>query len=216
MKYIRLKFIKDKINKDERVLDVGTDHGLLPIMLVEDGVTNNIVASDINQEPLNFAINNIKNNNMEDVIKTKLMDGIKGIDPNEYDTIIIAGMGGNTISKIISSNKFNGRFLIHSTTKLNDLRKKISDINFKITNEWLVYEGKVHNVIIEAIPGKQSLDEKEIFMGPILLGKDDEEVINYYKYLYNVFENNSKLSGDKNLKINERKWLKEKIWNEKI
>ncbi len=215
MKYIRLKFIAKQINKDERVLDVGTDHGLLPIILVKDGITKNVVASDLNKEPLNAAIENIENDGLTSVIKTELMNGIEGIDENQYDTIIIAGMGGITISEIIKSKKHNGRFIIHSTTNLIEVREALQDIGFEITNEWVVFEGKIHNVIIEAKQGKMILDDKLKFMGPMLITKNDEQTLNYYEHLYNVYERNSKLSGDEELKINERRWLKEKLWNEK-
>ncbi len=214
MKYIRLKFIAEQIKKDERVLDVGTDHGLLPIILVKDGITNNIVASDLNKEPLNAAIENIESEGLTSVIKTELMNGIEGIDEDQYDTIIIAGMGGTTISEIIKAKKHNGRFIIHSTTNLIEVRETLQEIGFKITDEWVVFERKVHNVIIEAYPGEMNLNDKQKFMGPSLIGKDDKQALEYYKHLYNVFERNSELSGDGNLKIDERNWLKEKLWNE--
>ncbi len=214
MKYKRLKFIAEQVDKDERVLDVGTDHGLLPIMLVKEGITNNVVASDVNKEPLNAAIENIKENDLTDVIETKIMNGIEGIEDNEFDTIIIAGMGGITISEIIKAKEFDGRFLIHSTTNLEEVRKTIQEIGFEITNEWVVFEGKVHNVIIEAKKGEMKLDDKSIFMGPKLILKNDEQVINYYEHLFNVFKRNSELSKNSELKINERNWLKEKLWNE--
>ncbi len=214
MKYIRLKFIAEQINKNEKVLDVGTDHGLLPIMLVQDNVTKDVVASDVNQEPLNAAIDNISKEGLESIIRTKLMDGIIDIEEDEFDVIVIAGMGGNTISEIIKQTKFNSRLLIHSTTSLDLVRKTIEEINFNITNEWVVFEGKVHNVIIEARPGKMNLSDKQLFMGPSLINKDNEQTINYYNHLFEVFERNSKLSGDEKLKINERNWLKEKLWNE--
>ncbi len=214
MKYKRLSFILERINKDERVLDVGTDHALLPIMLVKQGITNNVVASDVNQEPLNIAIENINNESLEDLIETRLMNGIEGIKENEFDSIVIAGMGGLTISSIIKEKEFNGRYIIHSTTNLEELRLALQDIGYMINDEWVVFERKVHNVIIEAIPGDMNLSEKEIFMGPKLIDKNDDEVINYYQHLFDVFERNSKLSKNEELKINERNWLKEKLWNE--
>ncbi len=214
MKYKRLKFISELINKDERVLDVGTDHGFLPIILIEEGITSSVVASDVNQEPLNAAITNINEAGLSEKISTRLMNGIEGIQENEFDVIVIAGMGGITISSIIEAKQFNGRFIIHSTTNLEQLRKTIQSIGYLIKDEHVVFEGKVHNVIIEAIPGNCELTEKELFMGPSLLNKNDESIMNYYNHLLNVFERNSKLSKDDNLRMNERKWLKEKLWND--
>ncbi len=214
MKYKRLSFIANRINKDERVLDVGTDHALLPIFLVKDGITNNVVASDVNQDPLNIAIDNIKSEGLEDIISTKLMNGIEDIKDNEFDTIVIAGMGGLTISSIIKAREFNGRYIIHSTTNHEELRVALKDIGYKIIDEWVVFERKIHNIIVEAVPGEMSLTDKEIFMGPKLIEKEDDEVINYYKHIFDVFERNSMLSKDEQLKLNERNWIKEKLWNE--
>lgn len=214
MKYKRLKFLANQINKGESVLDVGTDHGLLPIFLVQEDVTDKVVASDVNEEPLKAAEFNLKENSLEDKIELRLMNGIIDIKEDEFNTIVIAGMGGITISEIIKSKSFNGRYLIHSTTNLEEVRKSLEDISYEITNEWVVYEGKVHNVIIEAKPGIYKMDEKELFMGPKLISNDHEEVTNYYNHLYNVFERNAQLSKNDKLKINERNWLKEKLWNE--
>ncbi len=215
MKYKRLNFISTLINKDEKVLDVGTDHALLPIMLISNSITNNITASDVNQEPLNAAITNINSKGYQDIIKTKLMDGISDIREDEFSTIVIAGIGGNTISSIIKEKKHNGRYIIHSTTNLEEVRNTIKEIGHKITNEWVIYEGKIHNVIIESTKGNMDLTDKDIFMGPSLVNKDDEQVINYYQHLYDIFERNASLSGDINLKVKERNWLKEKLWSEK-
>ncbi len=214
MKYKRLKFIASLVKDQERVLDVGTDHALLPIKLIEDGVTSTVTASDVNEEPLKIAKENIINSNLQDKIQVKLMNGIEDIGEDDFDCIIIAGMGGNTISEIIKQKNFNGRYIIHSTTNLEELRKTIYEIGHSIKEEYVVFEGKIHNVIIETIKQKGEINEKEIFMGPSLIKKDDESIMNYYKFLLDIFEQNVILSKNENLKINERKWIKEKIWNE--
>ncbi len=213
MKYIRLRFITSLINKDERVLDVGTDHALLPIFLVQEGVTKNVVASDLNKEPLNAAIDNIKENNLEDVIETKLMNGVEDVKEGDYDTIVVAGMGGTTIATLLKN--LNCRYIIHSTTNLSEVRERISELGMKISDEWVIKEGKVHNVIIEAIPGESKYNEQELFMGPVLMNKVDNSTVEYQEHLYNILERNSQLSGDDKLKQEERNWLKEKLWTEK-
>ncbi|NQX83389.1 MAG: SAM-dependent methyltransferase [Mycoplasmataceae bacterium] len=214
MKYKRLNFIANQVRKDEKVLDIGTDHAIVPILLLENGITKNILASDINTEPLTFAKDNLKSKKMDDKVKLLLMDGIKDIEPNEYDVIIIAGMGGQTISNILKQKKFNGRYILHPTTDIVTVRKTIQKLKMKITNEWVICEGKVYNVIIEAKKGNESLTEKELFLGPILM--KEKNTNKYYQYLLDIFERNVKLSRDSNLKLKERKWLKEKLeWSEK-
>ena len=135
MKYKRLNLIVNQIKKNERVLDIGTDHGLVPIFLLKKNITNNIMASDLNEEPLNAAKLNLEKEGYLDSVELKLMNGIEHIDPNDFDTIIIAGMGGQTISKIIESKEFKGRYLIHATTNIPQVRNVLQNIDMKITNE---------------------------------------------------------------------------------
>lgn len=215
MKYKRLKLIASLIKKDERVLDVGTDHAILPILLLKDNVTNNITASDLNKEPLEAAKRNLESEGLLNKVELKLMDGIKGIHSNDFDTIVIAGMGGITISNIINEKNISSRLLIHSTTDNHIVRKALMDNGMKIDNEWIVLEGKVYNIVIEASRGKVKLSKKELFMGPKLLEKVDPETMSYFEHLLNIFERNSELSKNKELRKQEREWIKEKLWNEK-
>ncbi|BDU67648.1 MAG: SAM-dependent methyltransferase [Candidatus Tyloplasma litorale] len=215
MKYKRLSFIKSLINKDEFVLDVGTDHALIPIFLFKDKITQNIIASDINEEPLKMAQKNIIKNNLDKKIKIIVSNGIEKIDVEKIDVIVIAGMGGDKISEIISQKKFNGRYILHPTTNFELVRERLSKINFYIKNEWIIKERKIFNLIIEAIPGTMNLSKKELFMGPSLIYKKDKEIIDYYKYNLKIFNDNSIKSKNINFKKNEREWLKDKLWNEK-
>ncbi len=213
-KYKRLKKIASLIKENERVLDVGTDHAYIPIFLLENKITDNIDASDINEHPLNTAKNNLKSKGYEDKVGLFLTNGLNGFNLNNYDVIIIAGMGGQTISNILKSKNFNGRYIIHSTTSVPSVRKTIQDIGLNITKEHLVIEGKIYNIIIEAIPGNMNLSDKELFMGPSLLKQDGNDVNNYYEFIFNTLEKNAFQSNNENFKIKERNWLREKIWSE--
>ena len=148
MSHKRLRLISSLINKNERVLDVGTDHAFVPIFLLEDNITNNIDATDISKKPLGFAQKNLKDKGYLNDVNLILSDGFEKIDVNNYDVIIIAGMGGNTISKIISSKTFKGRYIIHATTSLGTIRKTIEKIGISIFNEIIIKEGKIFNIII--------------------------------------------------------------------
>jgi len=187
----RLEVISSLIKKDEKILDVGTDHGLVPIFLLKNKITDKITASDINEGPLDSARKNLNKNNFLDKVELILTDGFNNLNPNDYDVIILAGMGGQTICKIIKSKKFNGRFIIHTTTSLGMVRKCISD-------------NKIFNIIMETSVGNQKLSEKELFLGPILLKQKAKETNEYYNYLFKTFENNAKKSNDPNLYKKER------------
>jgi len=64
----RLEVISSLIKKDEKILDVGTDHGLVPIFLLKNKITDKITASDINEGPLNSARKNLSKNNFLDKV----------------------------------------------------------------------------------------------------------------------------------------------------
>ena len=207
----RLELIAKQIKKDEKVLDVGTDHGLLPIFLLKNNITNNIIASDINEIPLQAAANNLVKENLQGKVELKLTNGLEGIDLNKLDTIVIAGMGATTIGDILKP--FTGRYIIHSTTHIPDVREYIQNIGHVITNEWVDQKGKIYNIVIETKEGKMNLTEKEFFLGPMLM-KKKKEAESYYAFLLKTLNKNSEESGMQELKTKERGWLKEQLWNE--
>jgi len=215
MAYKRLELIASLINKNEKVLDVGTDHGLVPFFLLSNKITNNIDASDIAEKPLEFAKKNLQKKGYLNDVNLILSDGLKEIDINKYDVIIIAGMGGKTISSIISQKNFNGRYIIHSTTSIDQLRKTIEKNRITIINEIIIKEGKIFNIIIETKPGETLLTDMDIFMGPSLLKKNYSYTNEYYSFLLNRIVKNSDKSNNKNFMKKERVWLEETLWKNK-
>ena len=96
----RLNAIAQFVDKKDSVVDVGCDHGYLSIYLKEVIKVKKIIASDINQNALNSAINNIKKSNLD--IETVLSDGIKDVNLKGINTLVISGMGTSTILHILS------------------------------------------------------------------------------------------------------------------
>ncbi|HAB65802.1 MAG TPA: SAM-dependent methyltransferase, partial [Firmicutes bacterium] len=96
----RLLAITSFIEKKDKAADIGCDHGLLSIYLKENNLIKNIIASDINQNALNNAIKNIEAKKLK--IKTILSDGIKNINTDNLNTLIISGMGTSTILHILT------------------------------------------------------------------------------------------------------------------
>ena len=81
--------------------DVGTDHGFVPIRLIESGKVKHVVAMDVRKGPLERACEHVGEYHMEDQIETRLSDGLKELKPGEADTVIIAGMGGELMLRIL-------------------------------------------------------------------------------------------------------------------
>ena len=185
----RLKIIASFVDDNSNIFDVGCDHALLDIFLVLNKKNVKAIASDINPGPLERAKENIKFYQVEDLVEVNLGDGIKDID-NDVDTIIISGLGGETIIDILKkdeSNLNNIKTLIlspHSDEK--EVRKFLSSINFKIEDEKLIYDLNKPYTIIKFVKGKEEYNELELLYGPILLKNKDE---NFYKYYEENLDN---------------------------
>ena len=154
----RLFTIADFVPYGAYVCDVGTDHALLPVFLSKSGRAKGVIATDINEKPLEAARKNIVRDKAEN-IKLRLCDGLAAVTKGEADTIIIAGMGGEVISGIISRCgwiKDSGITLIlQPMTSGEILRKFLFDNGFEITSEKAVFEnGKVYSVILSRYTGR--------------------------------------------------------------
>ena len=89
----RLKELSTFIDEDDKLIDVGCDHALLDIYLCEQYKNLKVIASDIHEGALKNAKNNIDKFKMKDRINVRLGDGLSIVNPDEFDTILIAGMG---------------------------------------------------------------------------------------------------------------------------
>ncbi len=183
----RLEKIISYITKDSKVLDIGTDHAIIPISLLSRNITDKVVASEVVEGPLHVATTNIRNAGYENKIKTVMSNGVENIDnPNWFDFIVIAGMGGNTISEILSQKKLkHPKLILHPTNNEYKLRKTLSKKGYKIVDESVIIEGKINNVIIYAerkVFSSYLNDFKKQF-GPILIEKckSDESVKKYFE-----------------------------------
>ncbi|MFA6308428.1 MAG: class I SAM-dependent methyltransferase [Clostridia bacterium] len=148
----RLALIASKVQKANIVADIGTDHAYIPIFLVENGVCKSVIASDVRKGPLKAAKLNIKNAGFEDKIETLMGDGLETISENKADVIIIAGMGGILISKILTEGKAMAKsaksLILQPMNRLDEVRKWLTENDFEIYDEELCAEGeKIYNVI---------------------------------------------------------------------
>ena len=97
----RLELIYSMISDGRGLIDVGTDHGYLPAALAVNGYSGRLFASDINAMPLEKARETARRCAMVDRITFLLSDGLDACPPEEIDTIVMAGMGGELICTIL-------------------------------------------------------------------------------------------------------------------
>jgi len=99
----RLEQVASMVTKGNIIADIGTDHGYVPIYLVEKGICPKAYAMDINQGPIESAIKNIENYGLSEKIQAIKSNGLEKLEPEKADTIIIAGMGGELIVNILEN-----------------------------------------------------------------------------------------------------------------
>ena len=146
----RLAGIASKVLRGARVLDIGTDHGYIPVYLLQNGVSDFAIAADINEKPLERAMGNIEKAGFTDKILTVCTNGAQGIDPALYDTVIIAGMGGILISEILADIPEDKKLILQPMTGIPELRKYLYENGYEILDEQLAREEEKIYVIITA------------------------------------------------------------------
>ena len=174
----RLEVVASFVNDNSKVIDIGCDHGLLSIYLVNKYKNVKVIASDINENALSSAITNIKKEKLENRIETRLGSGLDVVKADEIDTIVIAGMGANTIVGILkySTSKLSNvnDIIIQSNTDLYFLRKNIVSLGYYIADETLVKDKNIIYTVIKFSKGKKKYNYKELYLGPILISKNDD------------------------------------------
>lgn len=212
----RLKRITDFIPSDSYILDVGCDHALLDIYLALNRKNVKLIASDINENPLKIAKENIKKYNLEDKITLEKADGVSKIN-DEVDTVVIAGMGTSTINDIINNDleklKNVKKIIISSHTSSFELRENMNKKGFKIIDEAVVFDkGKYYEIIVYS-NGYEKLSKLDMEYGPIISKRKDEITKAYFNERYlklieiykKIPNGNEKLKDDLNKKIKEIK-----------
>lgn len=162
----RLKALAEFVTNKDSVVDVGCDHGLLSIYLRENDLVKKVIASDINQNALNSAIKNIDLRKLD--IETVLSDGIKNVNLNGVNTLVISGMGTNTILHILEDEKKLKnikKLIIQSNNDHEELRRKLNDKGYYLEDEVYTYDKNKWYVTCKFIKKDKKNSKKEIKYG---------------------------------------------------
>lgn len=137
----RLKKIAGYAGKCEVVADIGTDHALVPVYLIENGLFSRAYACDIGELPLKRASEYVKSRNLTDKIRLILSNGLEKV-PSDCDVVIIAGMGGELIREILRNDTEhqNSVFVLQPMTAADELREYLYLNGFSILDEDIVSE----------------------------------------------------------------------------
>lgn len=168
----RLLAIASLIEDGIGFADVGTDHAYLPIHMAQTGYSGNIIAMDIAQSPLNVARAHAEESGYKERIDFLLCDGLEFCPKEQIDTVVIAGMGGDTICGIMDRAPwcYDSRycFIFQPMTKSEILRYWLINNGFGITDELLVDDQKQKYQIIKAqFNVSTPLNDAQLFCGDI-------------------------------------------------
>ena len=167
----RLQCLADCVPQGTRLADVGTDHGYLPVWLLQNGRIASAIASDINAEPLEHARRTAAEYGV--TLDLRLCPGLDAVAPDEADTVAIAGMGGETIIAILQAAAWDWRgktLLLQPMTKAELLRRYLTEHGFRIASERLVRDkGTIYPVLNVKAGESAPLTNAEAWCGAGLL-----------------------------------------------
>ena len=171
----RLQAIADMVPAGAKVADIGTDHGFLPCYLAQSGKAEQVIACDVNAQPLALAQKNIADYNVADKVSTRLGDGLAVIKPGEVDVVTIAGMGGALMIDILDASPMVvdrlKRIVLQPNVGAEAVRIWAEKNRWQIVAEELVKENDIFSVIIVLEQGRSDrfMSAVELYLGPKLL-----------------------------------------------
>ena len=174
----RLKAVAKMITPGIPVADIGCDHAYLPIWLARENVSPYIIASDINAGPIDRARENIEDAELLERIDIRQGDGLSAITPGEVKSVVMAGMGGKLMIRILSEGEDVLRevseIIMEPQSEVALLRHFLQDNGYRIISENMVCEDDKFYPLIKAVPGQMNWD-KEIYFryGKILLREEN-------------------------------------------
>ena len=171
----RLRAIADLVPEGARLVDVGTDHGFIPVDQILSGRIKTAIASDIGSAPLDHARRTAQQNDISDQIDFRLCDGLKDISAEEVDCIVIAGMGGDNIASILEAAPWTKKvvfLLLQPMSKAEVLRRWLPENGYQVVAERLVADKGVIYPILSVRGGSMPVVDEAQFWGGFMLDGD--------------------------------------------
>lgn len=191
---VRLLTVAGFVRQGSRIADIGTDHGYIPVYLAQTGKIRSALAMDVRTGPLERARAHIEEykrragrgaagldgtSHIETCpIETRLSDGLKELGPGEADTVIIAGMGGELIMKILEEGRHvwecTDHFILSPQSGLDKVRRYLAEQGFAIRDEAMVKDEGKYYTVMSVTRGEMRYESQAHYLyGRILIEKKD-------------------------------------------
>lgn len=197
MKSERMEVLLELIPKSKLVVDIGTDHAYIPEEIIRRDISKKVIGTEINQQPYLKAKDYIRSKSLDEFIEIRKGDGLNVIESEETKVVIIAGMGGLLINKIISENikKFsnNDVVILQPMNAVDKTRKFLDENKFEIVDEILSKEDYHYYNVIKAKYNSRykSKDSKNKYITNEILFKKKDKYIE--EYINKKIEKNNKI-----------------------
>lgn len=174
----RLSAVASLVKGGGIIADIGTDHGYLPIYLLQNGIVEGAIAADIGKEPLKNAERSVCQYELTDKIKLRLSDGLREFSPGDADEIIFAGMGGTLIAEKLAETPWirtdKIHFIFQPQSRAEDLREFLYENGFTILTELATHEARRVYITFDAIytGKKEAYSIADCFIGGLPHNED--------------------------------------------
>ena len=153
--------------------DIGTDHGRLPLAMVNAGWVARAIGIDRAEAPLQSAQLRLARSGLGDRLQLRLGDGLGPLAPQEVDTVVVAGVGGATAMRILEPKRLGGlgvrRVVVQPNRDDVLVRQTLVAMQWHLVEEVLVYDGGRLFYTLAAEPGPSpSLGPADLWLGPLL------------------------------------------------
>ena len=220
----RLYAVAGLVTEGASVADIGTDHGYVPIYLVESGIAGKVIALDVNQGPLNRARMHIVGHGLGDRIETRLSDGLAMIRPGEVDTVIASGMGGPLTIRILQEGKevadqLNA-LILQPQSEICRVRRFLTENGYRIEQEDMVLEDGKYYPVMRVVHGtKEPYEEWEYLYGKRLLEARHPVLLEFLKrelrIKESILEQLAGRSGSESARERAEEICRERAWIQK-
>ena len=221
----RLTCVANFVTPNNKVADVGCDHAYTSIYLIEQKISPYVIAMDVNQGPIERAKENIKKYGYEKQIDVRRSDGLEKLKVDEVDTVLIAGMGGGLMVRILSEHlevvSKVKELVLQPQSEVYRVRSMLKENGFIITNENMMIEDGKYYVMIKANT-KEMVDQKEnyemseeehLYFGRLLLEQKHPILYDYLKKEQKQYET---IYQDLHTELTEKSIQRKREMNEKL
>ena len=181
----RMKAVAAMVTNGNVLADVGTDHGYVPISLIRQKRIPSAIAMDVKEGPLAIARRNVESAGVQHKVSCRLSDGVMKLEPGEVDTLLIAGMGGMLVCRILQAKQEVlagvSTLILQAQSDWYTLRKTIWRLGYRIDCESVCQDMGKYYLAIRAIQGEEETPytEEECTYGKLLPKSKNETYLQW-------------------------------------